>query len=114
VVRSACEEAEAIAARCGLELEVTTIVEDAPVPCAPTVVAAIETSCQALEISHRRMISGAYHDAMIVEATPIPIGMLFVPSAGGISHHPNESTAAADVDRGVAVLAAALARISGG
>ncbi len=77
-------------------------------------VAGIETSCQELEISHRRMISGAYHDAMIVGATTIPIGMLFVPSAGGISHHPNEFTAAADIDRGVAVLAAALARISGG
>jgi len=52
--------------------------------------------------------------AMIVGATTIPIGMLFVPSAGGISYHPNESTTAADIDRGVAVLAAALARISGG
>ena len=51
---------------------------------------------------------------MIVGATTIPIGMLFVPSAGGISYHPNESTTAADIDRGVAVLAAALARISGG
>ena len=37
------------------------------------------------------MTSGAYHDAMVMGAR-VPIGMIFVPSAGGISHHPDEYT----------------------
>jgi hydantoinase/carbamoylase family amidase len=113
VVSDAIAEAEAIAARRGLALTVTTIVEDAPVQCAPAIVDAIEAACGALRIPARRMISGAYHDAMVIGSSGIPIGMLFVPSARGISHHPGEFTEAADVDRGVAVLAAALARLSG-
>ena len=62
-------------------------------------------------VPYRRMISGAYHDAMVLGAG-IPMGMIFVPSAGGISHHPDEYTAPADIDRGVAVLAGTLARLA--
>jgi acetylornithine deacetylase/succinyl-diaminopimelate desuccinylase-like protein len=43
----------------------------------------------------------------------VPIGMIFVPSAGGISHHPNEYTDPDDLDRGVRVLAGTLARLAG-
>jgi hydantoinase/carbamoylase family amidase len=111
VVGAALERARAIALRRDLEVEASTIVEDAPVPCAPGVIAAIEEACGALGLSHRRMTSGAYHDAMILGGR-VPIGMLFVPSAGGISHHPDEYTAPAQIDRGTAVLAAALARLS--
>jgi acetylornithine deacetylase/succinyl-diaminopimelate desuccinylase-like protein len=57
------------------------------------------------------MVSGAYHDAMILGAN-VPVGMLFVPSARGVSHHPDEYTDPADIERGVAVLAGALARLS--
>jgi acetylornithine deacetylase/succinyl-diaminopimelate desuccinylase-like protein len=35
-----------------------------------------------------------------------------VPSAGGISHHPDEFTASADLERGVQVLAGTLARLA--
>ena len=61
-------------------------------------------ACAELEIPYREMISGAYHDAMVLGAE-IPIGMIFVPSAGGVSHHPDEYTAPEELDRGVAVLA---------
>jgi acetylornithine deacetylase/succinyl-diaminopimelate desuccinylase-like protein len=57
------------------------------------------------------MTSGAYHDAMIM-GRGVPIGMIFVPSVGGISHHPDEYTAPADLDRGVQVLAGTLARLA--
>jgi acetylornithine deacetylase/succinyl-diaminopimelate desuccinylase-like protein len=57
------------------------------------------------------MISGAYHDAMILGAR-VPIGMIFVPSKDGISHHPDEFTASDDLDRGVRVLAGALERLA--
>ena len=57
------------------------------------------------------MTSGAYHDAMIL-AAEVPVGMVFVPSAGGISHHPDEYTAPEQLDAGVKVLAGVLSRLS--
>jgi allantoate deiminase len=44
-----------------------------------------------------RMTSGAGHDAMIV-ARRMPAAMLFLRSPGGISHHPDETVLAQDVD----------------
>jgi acetylornithine deacetylase/succinyl-diaminopimelate desuccinylase-like protein len=58
------------------------------------------------------MTSGAYHDAMIM-GRRVPVGMVFVPSAGGVSHHPDEYTTPGDLDRGVQVLAGTLARLAG-
>jgi acetylornithine deacetylase/succinyl-diaminopimelate desuccinylase-like protein len=49
----------------------------------------------------------------MVLAEKVPIGMLFVPSARGISHHPDEHTDPADIDRGVDVLAGTLATLAG-
>ena len=44
-----------------------------------------------------RMSSGAGHDAMIV-AGVCPAVMLFLRSPGGVSHHPDESVLASDVE----------------
>ena len=41
-----------------------------------------------------------------------PAGMLFTPSVAGISHHPDELTAIADIAAVVDVLAGALRRLS--
>ena len=68
-------------------------------------------ACDELGLDGRRMISGAYHDAMIL-GLRVPVGMIFVPSAGGVSHHPDEYTAPEELDRGVAVLARTLARLA--
>jgi ureidoglycolate amidohydrolase len=100
-----------IAERRGLELDVAPIVEDLPVACDPRVVEAAEATCRELDLGYRRMASGAYHDAMIMGRS-VPIGMVFVPSAGGISHHPDEYTAPEDLDRGVRVLAGTLAKLA--
>jgi allantoate deiminase len=43
-------------------------------------------------IKHRRMTSGAGHDAMVFAQQGVPTLMVFVPSAGGISHAPEEYT----------------------
>jgi ureidoglycolate amidohydrolase len=111
VVASILAATGEIAERRGLELEVTPIVEDVPVACDPRVVEAAEAACRELGLDHRRMASGAYHDAMIM-GRHVPIGMVFVPSAGGVSHHPDEYTAPDDLDRGVRVLAGTLARLA--
>ena len=48
-----------------------------------------------------RMTSGAGHDAMIL-GRDRPVAMLFLRSPGGISHHPDESVHAADVEAALA------------
>ena len=89
----------------------TSTVEDVPVACDPRVIDAADAAARDLGLPYRRMTSGAYHDAMIMGAR-VPMGMIFVPSAGGISHHPDEYTAPEDLDRGVAVLAGTLERLA--
>jgi ureidoglycolate amidohydrolase len=111
VVASIVQAARAAADRRGLALEVTPIVEDVPVACDERVVEAAQDACRELHLSHRRMTSGAYHDAMIM-GRRVPVGMIFVPSVGGVSHHPDELTAPVDLERGVRVLAATLSRLA--
>jgi hydantoinase/carbamoylase family amidase len=111
VVAELLAAAEAIAAARGLSVDVEPIVVDAPVQCAPDVIAAATAACQELGLSYRSMTSGAYHDAMIM-AAKVPVGMIFVPSRGGISHHPDEYTAPEQVDDGARVLAGTLRRLA--
>jgi hydantoinase/carbamoylase family amidase len=111
VVAAILAAARAIAERRGLEVEVEPIVEDAPVACDARVVQAAEAACDELGLRYRTMTSGAYHDAMIMGRV-LPVGMVFVPSAGGVSHHPDEFTAPEDLERGVGVLARTLARLA--
>ena len=71
---------------------------------------AVEDAAGALGHSVLRLPSGAGHDSAQL-ASLTPTGMLFVPSAGGRSHCPEEFTDAADVAVGAQVLAATLAHL---
>ena len=104
--------AQAIATARGLTITVEEIVTDTPVGCDPTIIDATVAACDALALPYRRMISGAYHDAMIM-GRRVPVGMIFVPSRGGVSHHPDEHTSPHELDQGVAVLAGTLQRLAG-
>jgi hydantoinase/carbamoylase family amidase len=112
VVDAIVTAASEVAQRRGLEAEVAPIVDDVPVQCDALVVEAAQAACGELGLDFRAMTSGAYHDAMIM-GRRVPVGMLFVPSVGGVSHHPDEYTAPEDLDRGVRVLAGTLARLAG-
>jgi N-carbamoyl-L-amino-acid hydrolase len=86
--------------------------EKEPVLADPRIMQAIAASCTTLELSHRVMPSGAGHDGM--NLTQIcPIGMIFVPSEGGISHSPDEYTAPQDNVNGGRVLLETLLRLDG-
>ena len=50
-----------------------------------------------------RLPSGAGHDAVVMSEV-VPVAMLFVRCAGGISHHPAESVTADDVAAAIDVL----------
>ena len=69
----------------------------------PQVQASIEAAAARLGLQTRRLPSGAGHDAQAM-ATLGPMGMIFVPSVGGISHSPKELSRWEDCARGADVL----------
>ena len=71
----------------------------------------IESHAARLGCSHRRMTSGAGHDAQML-ARICPASMVFVPSVKGISHNPAEHTAPADLAAGANVLLHALMELA--
>ena len=83
--------------RTSFDAEVVDIVE----------AAAVELGC-----GHRRILSGAGHDAQYMAAI-CPTGMIFVPSRGGRSHCEEEFTALDDIEHGANALLLACARLAG-
>jgi N-carbamoyl-L-amino-acid hydrolase len=83
--------------------------ENVPAPSDPGVRALIEQSAHALGLTTRLMPSGAGHDAQSM-AQLGPMGMIFIPSIGGISHSPKEYSTPEDVARGASVLLGAVLR----
>ena len=82
-----------------------------PVDFDPCIVARIEAHAERLGYRHRRMTSGAGHDAQML-ARVCPTAMIFVPSVGGISHNPAEHTEADDLVAGAEVLLATLLELA--
>jgi len=76
-------------------------------PSDPRMRAVIKASADALGLSTRTMPSGAGHDAQAI-AQLGPMGMIFIPSVGGISHSPKEFSHAADITNGANVLLGAV------
>lgn len=74
-----------------------------PALTAPHIQEAISGAAGQLGLTTRTMPSGAGHDAQDI-AHIAPVGMIFVPSKGGISHSPEEFTSAADMANGANVL----------
>ncbi len=70
---------------------------------APEVVTAVESAAHGLGVGHRRMLSGAGHDAQHMAAL-CPTGMVFVPSIAGKSHCEEEATHFDDIEHGANVL----------
>jgi N-carbamoyl-L-amino-acid hydrolase len=69
--------------------EVKEVFNASPVAFAPAVIGAVERAATLLGLSHRKIPSGAFHDAQF--AVPIcPTGMIFVPCRNGVSHNPAE------------------------
>ncbi len=75
----------------------------APAPTDERVRRIITKAARSLGLKVHSMPSGAGHDAQDM-AHIAPIGMIFVPSKGGISHSPKEYTSPADMANGVNVL----------
>jgi N-carbamoyl-L-amino-acid hydrolase len=93
----------AIARREGVTIETERLARFEPVVFDGGLADAIEASAQRFGFTHRRMTSGAGHDAQMI-ARIAPAAMIFVPSGGGISHNPREHTDDAQLVQGAQVL----------
>ena len=89
----------------GIELKVSLVARWQPTALDPAISDTIERAAGALQLTSTRLASGAGHDAQAL-APVTPSGMIFVPSAGGVSHSPREFTAWDDVVQGANVLLA--------
>ncbi|HEY2941296.1 MAG TPA: Zn-dependent hydrolase [Vicinamibacteria bacterium] len=96
--------AEAIGKETGVTVAMERYANDEPALTDPGLQDVIESSARAAGYSTLRLPSGAGHDAQSLGRAGIPIGMIFVPSKGGISHSPRELTEWDDVTRGAEVL----------
>ena len=92
-----------IGAATGTAFAYAPLVDSEPALADPRMMEVVESSARALGLTSQRMPSGAGHDAQEL-ARIAPIGMIFVPSVGGISHSPRELTKPGDVANGVDVL----------
>jgi allantoate deiminase len=96
-----------IASERSLAIQIRMLQERPPVPMHPEVQAILERAAQDSGVNPVKLVSGAGHDAQILAAR-CKVGMLFVPSIGGRSHCPEESTDPAHLRLGTEVLTRAL------
>jgi N-carbamoyl-L-amino-acid hydrolase len=96
--------ADAIARETGVTVVMERYSTDEPAPTDEGLRDLIEAEARAAGYTTLRMPSGAGHDAQSLGRAGIPIGMIFVPSKGGISHSPLERTEWDDCARGADVL----------
>lgn len=80
-----------LAEREGLRIQTERLVRFEPVVFDAGLAQRIECAAERRGLPHRRMSSGAGHDAQMM-ARIAPSAMIFVPSRGGISHNPHEHT----------------------
>jgi beta-ureidopropionase / N-carbamoyl-L-amino-acid hydrolase len=70
----------------------------------------VDDTAKELGLSTKLMPSGAGHDAQEI-ASLGPVGMIFIPSVGGISHSPKEFSRPEDIENGANVLLQTLLRL---
>jgi N-carbamoyl-L-amino-acid hydrolase len=103
--------ADKIAADTGTTISLASLdLTAVPAPTDPRLRMAIQEAAIGLGLTTKLMPSGAGHDAQDI-ARIAPIGMIFVPSIGGISHSPKEFTTASDMANGASVLLQSVLRV---
>ena len=107
-IEQACGQ---VAARRKLQVSVTPINADAPATCSPRVINALVEAAEENGLPYKKMVSRAYHDSLFM-ARIAPVGMIFIPCRGGVSHRPDEYSAPQEIETGARVLASTLARLS--
>jgi N-carbamoyl-L-amino-acid hydrolase len=96
-------EAQKIAAASRTKFDFKEINVNIPAPTDPKFRSLISDAARELGLTTRLMPSGAGHDAQDM-ARLGPVGMIFIPSVGGISHSPREFSRPEDIANGANVL----------
>jgi N-carbamoyl-L-amino-acid hydrolase len=96
----------------GVSISAERLARFEPIIFDSTLVTTIEDAAKKRNLSYRRMISGAGHDAQMM-ARVCPTAMIFVPSVKGISHSPDEFTTDKDLENGANVLLDVVTRLTG-
>ncbi len=86
-----------------IECLITTPFYIEPVQLDPVICDQLQKNSRQLGFSSRIMASGAGHDAMVF-AQIAPVGLVFVPSKNGLSHHPDEWTDYHQIQKGIDVI----------
>lgn len=84
---------------------------DIPRDSSKNIIQIIKDACFKYHYPFCEIISGAFHDAMFV-AEFAPMGMIFIPCRGGLSHHPEEWAEYSDIAKGVNVLTESLFQLA--
>jgi N-carbamoyl-L-amino-acid hydrolase len=92
-----------IARETGTTITMTLASTNVPAMATSSVQEAIARAAAKANLPAMKLPSGAGHDAQQI-ARIAPMGMIFVPSAGGVSHSPKELTTWEDCARGADVL----------
>lgn len=111
VLAAIIEAVEAIAKRRNVTVEHRVLNADPPAKCDPKVVGAVAQAAQTVGLQSREMISRAYHDSLFM-ARLAPMGMIFIPCRGGVSHRPDEFSSPQEIEAGVQTLALTLAELA--
>ncbi|EFH41671.1 hypothetical protein ARALYDRAFT_494642 [Arabidopsis lyrata subsp. lyrata] len=112
VIKKIQESANAIAKKRKVKLSEFKIVnQDPPALSDKLVIKKMAEAATELNLSHKMMISRAYHDSLFM-ARISPMGMIFIPCYKGYSHKPEEYSSPEDMANGVKVLSLALAKLS--
>ena len=98
---------EKVAKEFDLRIEVAHASE--PALCDDKIIQTIDDVCQDLDLKYTRMPSRASQDAQCF--VHCPMGMIFVPSVGGVSHSPDEYTSDEHCLMGAKVLLNTIQRI---
>src|SRR5439155_26665002 len=106
-------EARAMAERQGCTLDYVLRPPDRPALTDPRMRAVVASVADELGLRHLDLPSGAGHDAQEL-ARIAPMGMIFIPSLGGISHSPKERSRPEDVTTGANVLLQSVLRLDQG
>ncbi len=101
--RALTEAVASVREELGLAVALTPIARTAPVVFDPGCIAAVRRAAAKGGFATRDMVSGAGHDAAHCAAVA-PTTMIFVPSAGGLSHNEAEFTSLNDCGAGAQVL----------
>jgi N-carbamoyl-L-amino-acid hydrolase len=101
------QRSAALAAESGTTISMQLASRNPAALATPAVQRAIDRAAARARLEATRLPSGAGHDAQMMAAL-CPMGMIFVPSVGGISHSPLERTSWDDCARGAQVLLGSL------